>query len=172
MNILVVGPQHSTTRYVLSLLNQIDEVKRVDHCSVPSDGDKYYEFSNWVDEFDKYIIVSRDMSAINSANYLKHNIDINENISLKINNFILNEVKKIKSHEKYNKQFINFFSYETLLSYREEYLEFFLSSLGLSTDKLVNIEEDNYVTTKEKWFTTNLKLEDCNKKYNKFYGDK
>jgi hypothetical protein len=170
VNILIVGPQHSTTRYLVCLMKQHKDVASVAHCSVPS-ANKYTNFDIGFDSIDKFIILSRDMASINASNFesSKGKIKIEENISKTAGNFILVTIKKIKNKENYIDSIIHFFSYESLLLYREEYFKYFLKAMNLSTDCEINFNNNN--TVQNTWFSINLKLDDCNKKYNKYYSD-
>ena len=163
MNILVLGPQHSCTRLVVSLFDKHPDVNYVGHCGT---NDPKIIFNDNNINYDKIIIVSREENCINKSNE-KHNKN-KKTQGTKAIQRINKQLNKLSNKKKYED--IVFFSFDTFYSFRKFYLQKILESIDLNTDNYdFNFTglhtPKEYNSNKERWFTVNLEVQNCNEKY-------
>ena len=162
---LLVGPQHSCTRYITGIIARHPDVQEVFHLSVPS-ASNYLSFKDFFPR-DKIIIVTRDVSCINHSNYVDYNISINDNLAGKAYNHIHNEINSIIANG-YPKKNIVYVSIESIIQYKELYIKYLLKKLELNLDNYDFKLEGKFkpiIQNKPTWFTVNLQIENPNKKY-------
>ena len=166
---LVVGPQHSCTRLIVALLDRHPDVNYVGHMGTNSPN-----FINLIKHYQKIIIVSRDPSCINKSNEVTNGIDFDEDVSTKATEIINKQINTIYDKHEDRIEDIHFISIESIIQYKTHVLKRFFQELGL------NVDNYNYNLTGEyrpkdiksdknpdgqRWFTVNLNIRDCNKKY-------
>ncbi len=162
---LLIGPQHSCTRYITGIISKHQDVREIHHFSVPC-GNKNYPVIEHINR-GKIIIVARDTSCINKSNYHSYNIDIKENIANKASRHIKNEINFLISNG-YDKKNIIYVSIESINLYKELYIKYLIKKLGLDLTKYDLKLEGRFTplnNSKPTWFTVNLPIENPNKKY-------
>ena len=167
MNIIVIGPQHSCTRYTVALIDRHPDVYHVDHM-----GSNYPNFKNknFLEKYNKIVIVSRDASCINKSNAKENKIQFSEDIATQAINNINDNLDFILKNKLYDFNNIIFFSIESLVQYRTYIIKKLLLQLELDPQKYdFNLTgryrpNDAYCKT-GRWFDVDLNIVDPNKKY-------
>ncbi len=162
---LLIGPQHSCTRYITGIISKHQDVREIHHFSVPCGNKNYPVIEHIIRE--KIIIVTRDTSCINKSNYIDYNISINYNLAAKASKHIENEINFIVSNG-YDKNNIIYVSIESIILYKKLYIKYLIKKLGLDLCKYDLKLEGKFTPLnngKPTWFTVNLPIENPNKKY-------
>lgn len=170
MKVLVYGIQHTCTRLVCGLLDLNKNIKII-HLSNPS-GDENINLNSIVERrkkngnpiWDKIVIVTRDLNSIDHANKKK-------NFGINMLSFLKSDLDKYIQKNLFDENNIVYLSIESLIQYKKEILK--------QTFKLLGVDDNNYPYDKtgiyipkdlngqDYWFSVNLDINDCNKKYYK-----
>lgn len=170
IKVIVIGPEHSGTRWVSGLLSIHPEIEFFKHLSYPSGGewpkiDQIYINEKLKGTNLKIIICVRDktcnnLSAEKSSSYKNNKKVIAQDYGNLVDDAISIINKQIQAIDKSDLVFI---SYESLLLHRKLVLQ--------QTFRLLGINEDNYdydntdVITVKNWIHVSLKGIDGNAKY-------
>jgi hypothetical protein len=163
---LLIGPQHSCTRYITGIINRHPCINEIHHFSVPC-GDNHYCSTVTHIVREKIIIVTRDISCINLSNLHEYNIDIKDNIGIKAAKHINKEINFLLENN-YNKNNIVYVSIESIVLYKELYIKYIFKKLGLDLSNYDFNLKGNFTPTnngKPTWFSVNLEIGNPNCKY-------
>jgi hypothetical protein len=163
---LLIGPQHSCTRYITGIISKHLDVNEIHHFSVPSNGGIFYNTIPHIVR-EKIIIITRDISCINLSNNHEYKIDIKDNIGNKASEHINKEIKFLIENG-YNKKNIIYVSIESVNLYKKLYIKYILKKLGLDLSKYdfnLNGRFTPLNNGRPTWFTVNLEIDNSNKKY-------
>lgn len=169
MRILVIGPEHSGTRWVLGLLKIHPDVTDIKHISYPYGGDGDYHWAGltyYINNGYKIVIVCRDrtcnlkaMESYSEANNHKDEILRDTGAKNIFQAAMLKLMEQVRQHDPKNFTVV---SYESLISYKALTLRQTFRLLGLPEDAY-DYGRTGQVT--HDWFTVDLNPADGNEKY-------
>lgn len=170
MKILVYGIQHSCTRLVCGLLDLNKNIKII-HLSNPSGNEKIKlntiferRKKNGHPIWDKIVIVTRDLNAVDHSNK-------NENFGINMLTFLKNDLEEYIKKNTFDENNIVYLSIESLFQHKKNILKQTFKLLGVDDKNYPYDKTGNYnpkdLNGKDYWFSVNLDIKDCNKKYYK-----